>query len=66
MAVLDFICKDCLWRVDMQSKTKCRRDVKQLLVCNSKYMYKSISARSYGCLSKDGMHCKYYSKRDDK
>ena len=64
MAKLDFICKDCFWRVDNQSKLKCRKEVKQILVCNIKYIYRMISARSSGCLSKDGMNCKYFSPKN--
>ena len=63
MAKPDFICKDCYWRVDNQSKVKCRREVKQIVVCNVKSMYRMISARSAGALAKDGMSCKYFSKK---
>lgn len=62
MAKLDFICKDCRWRVDNQSRLKCRREVKMILVCNVKSMYRMVSARSSGALSKDGMNCKYFEK----
>lgn len=62
MAKLDFICKDCRWKVDKQSHLKCRREVKKILVCNVKSMYRMISARSSGALSKDGMKCKYFEK----
>lgn len=62
MAKLDFICRDCYWRADNQSKVKCRREVKQILVCNVKSMYRMVSARSSGALSKDGMKCKYFEK----
>jgi hypothetical protein len=63
MAKPDFICRDCYWRVDNQSKVKCRREVKQKLVCNVKSMYRMVSARSSGSLSKDGLKCKYFDKR---
>ena len=63
MAKLDFICKDCYWRVDGHSKIKCRREVKQLLVCNVESMHRMVSARSDGALSKDGMKCKYFDKK---
>ena len=63
MAKPDFICKDCYWRVDNQSKVKCRREVKQIVVCNVKSMYRTISARSAGALAKDGMSCKYFDKK---
>lgn len=62
MAKLDFICKDCRWRVDNQSRLKCRREMKMILVCNVKSMYRMVSARSSGALSKDGMNCKYFEK----
>lgn len=63
MAKPDFICRDCYWRVDNQSKVKCLREVKQIVVCNVKSMYRIVSARSSGALSKDGMKCKYFDKR---
>lgn len=63
MAKLDFICKECRWRVDNQSRLKCRREVKQILVCNVKSMYRMVSARSSGSLSKDGMKCKYFVEK---
>ena len=60
MAKLDFICKDCRWKVDNQSRLKCRIEVKIILVCNVKSMYRMVSARSSGALSKDGLKCKYF------
>lgn len=63
MAVLDFICKNCYWRVDNQTKLKCRRGVAVKLVCNTKSMYQQVSARSSGALSKDGMTCKHFSEK---
>ena len=62
MAKLDFICKDCRWRVDSYSRVKCKREVKQITVCNIKSMFRTISARSAGCISNDGTKCKYYEK----
>ena len=62
MAKHDFICKDCRWRVDSCSRVKCRREVKIILVCNVDSMYRMVSARSSGALSKDGTKCKYYEK----
>lgn len=63
MAKLDFICKDCFWRVDNQSKLKCKREVKITLVCNVKSMHRMVSARSSGALYKDGMKCKYFVEK---
>lgn len=63
MAVLDFICRDCRYRVDNQGRIKCKREVARTLVCNAASMHRAISARSYGCISKDGMNCRYYEKR---
>ena len=63
MAVLDFICRDCYWCVDNQTRTKCKREVKVVRSYSVKNCMKTVSARSSGALSKDGMKCDYYSKR---
>lgn len=65
MAVLDFICGDCRYRVDNCGRIKCRREVGVKLVCNIDSMYRTVSARSSGALSKDGMNCKYHEKSDE-
>ena len=62
MAVPDFICRGCYWRSD-HGKVKCRRAVKQVLVCNTKSMYREVSARSAGGLSKDGTECRYFEDK---
>ena len=64
MAQLDYICRECRWRNKNSGKLKCRREVKSVLVCNYKSMYRMVSARSAGALSKDGTKCKYFDKEN--
>ena len=63
MAKPDYICKECTYRRDTQGRVKCVAEARRELVCNTKSMYRSVSARSAGCLSKDGTRCKYFEKK---